>query len=83
MCMIGRLELSLDMNRGVVLAYNKIHMRFKVMMEHWGIDGFKRKHKHFMKIFDSTKLEFLHLFQTRAFLTNYFIGAKWTFDTIQ
>jgi hypothetical protein len=38
--MIGRLELSLDMNHGVVLAYNKIHMKFKVMMEHWGIDGF-------------------------------------------
>jgi hypothetical protein len=79
--MIRRLELSFDMNHGVVVAYNKIHMRYKVMMKHWGIDGFKRKHKHFMKIFDSTKPKFSHLFQTGAFLTNYYIGAKWTSDT--
>jgi hypothetical protein len=71
------------MNHGVVLAYNKIHMKFKVMMEHRGICGFIRKHKHFMKIFDFTKQKISHLFQTRAFLTNYYIGAKWISHTIK
>jgi hypothetical protein len=73
-----KVKILLDMNHSVILANNKIHMRFKVMMEHWGIDGFKRKHKHFMKILNSTKLKFSHLFQIGAFLTNYYIGAKWT-----
>jgi hypothetical protein len=51
------------------------------MMEHWGIRGLKRKYKHFMKTFDSTKPKFSHLFQTRAFMTNYYIVAKWTSHT--
>jgi hypothetical protein len=51
-------------------------MRFKVMMEHWGIEVSKGNINTFMKIFDSTKPKFSHLFQIGAFLTIYYIGAK-------
>jgi hypothetical protein len=52
-----------------MLGLNKMHVRFKALVK-WGIDGLKRKWKCFMKIFDSTKPKFSHLFQASAFLIN-------------
>jgi hypothetical protein len=59
-------------------------VRFKVQVE-WGIGGFKRKWKHFKKIFDSTKPKFSHLFQANVFLINY-LHCDWmdfTYDVIE
>jgi hypothetical protein len=47
-----------------------MHVGFKVQVE-WGIGGLKRKWRHFMKKFDSTKPKYEHLFQALAFLTNF------------
>jgi hypothetical protein len=37
----------------------------------WGIGELKRKSKHFMKRFDSTKSKYTHLFHLVTFFTNF------------
>jgi hypothetical protein len=37
----------------------------------WGIGGLKKKWKHFMKMFDSTKPKYSHLFQAATLLINF------------
>jgi len=37
----------------------------------WGIGGFKGKWRFLMKMFDSTKPKYSHLFQVAAHLTNF------------
>jgi hypothetical protein len=64
---IGQQELALDVDHAIMQAYNKVHADFKVQVE-WGIGVLKRKWKHFMKRFDSTKQKYSHLFQIKILL---------------
>jgi len=70
MQIIGQWELTLYVDHVTIQAYNKMHASFKVQVE-WGIGGLKRKWKHFMNRFDSTKPKYVHLFQTTTFLSNF------------
>jgi hypothetical protein len=58
---IGQWELAPNADHAAMRTYNKIHVNFKVQME-WGIGGLKKKWKCFMKMFDSTKPKYAHLF---------------------
>jgi hypothetical protein len=58
---IKRWELTLDVDHAIVRTYNKMYPSFKGQME-WGICGLKRKWRHLMKRFDSTKPKYAHLF---------------------
>ncbi len=51
-----------------------MHVGFKVQVE-WGIGGLKRKWRHFMKKFDSTKPKYAHLFPTIVLLI-YFLHGR-------
>jgi hypothetical protein len=50
--------------------YNRMHAGFRIRVE-WGIGGWKRKWKRFIKRFDSTKPKFPHLFQAGCIMTNF------------
>jgi hypothetical protein len=47
-----------------------MHVNYKVQIK-WGIGGLKRKWRKFMKIFDSTKPKYNHLFKATIILTNF------------
>jgi hypothetical protein len=64
---MGKWKLPPNVDHGVVHAYNKMRVGFKVQVE-WGIGGLKWKWKCLMKIFDSTKPKFSHLFQATCSL---------------
>jgi hypothetical protein len=53
--------MPLNVDHNVVQTYNMMHLRFKVQIE-WGIGGLRKKWKHYMKSFDSTKPKYSHLF---------------------
>ncbi len=63
---MGKQDLPLNADHGVVNVYNKMHVGFRVQVE-WEIGGFKKKWKHLMKRFDSTKPKLSHLFQAKHF----------------
>jgi hypothetical protein len=63
---IERWELALHVNHAIMWAYNKMHAGFRVQMD-WSIGGLKRKWRHFMKRFDSTKLKYAHCFEPQFF----------------
>jgi hypothetical protein len=67
---IGQRELMLDDDHVEVWTYNKMHASFKVQVE-WGIGGLKRKWRHLMKTFYSTKLKYAHLFRAATLLINF------------
>jgi hypothetical protein len=54
-------ELALDDDHVIAQTYNKMHAGFRVQVK-WGIVGLKRKWRHFLKKFDSTKPKYAHLF---------------------
>jgi len=67
---IGKLEVGSNTNQYAVEAYNTMHMGYKVRME-WKIGGLKRKWKRLMKIFDSIKPKYKHLFKVITIFTNF------------
>jgi len=68
---IEQWELTPNANHVAMRAYNKMDASFRVQME-WGIGELKRKWKHFMKRFDSTKPKYIaYLFLIAIFLTNF------------
>jgi hypothetical protein len=50
--------------------HNKNNVGFKVRVE-WGIGGLKSKWERLIKIFDSTKQKYNHLFRATTLLTNF------------
>jgi hypothetical protein len=58
---IERWELTPNVDHVVMRAYNKIHASFRVQVE-WGMGELKRKWRHLMKKFDSTKPKYSHFF---------------------
>jgi hypothetical protein len=60
----------LNVNHAAMRTYNKMHVGFKVQVE-WGIGGLKRKWRHLMKTFYSTKLKYAHLFRAATLLINF------------
>jgi len=52
------------------LIHNKNNVSFRVKVE-WGIGGLKSKWKRLMKIFDSIKQKYNHLFRATTLLTNF------------
>jgi hypothetical protein len=67
---IGQWDLTPNADHVVMQAYNKMHASFKVQVE-WGIGGLKRKWRHLVKRFDSTKQKYAHLFRAVTRLTNF------------
>jgi len=67
--------MPLNVDHNVVQTYNIMRVRFRVQVE-WGIGGLKRKWKHCMKSFDSTKPKYSHLFQVAVFLIK-FLHMRW------
>jgi hypothetical protein len=68
MCWLGRQELGPRHDSKAMHAYNKMHVNYKVQIG-WGIGGLKCKWRKFMKIFDSTKPKYNHLFKVAIILT--------------
>ncbi len=66
----GRWEVGPNSGDDAIKAYNNMHVKYIVWME-WRISGLKRKWKWLMKIFDSTKPKYIHLFKVVAILTNF------------
>ncbi len=69
---IERWELA-NVNHVAMRTYNKMNASFRVQVE-WGIGELKRKWKHLMKRFDSTKPKYAYLFWATIFLTNFLHG---------
>jgi len=67
---IGWWELTPDVDHAIVWAYNKMYAGFRVQVE-WGIGGLKRKWRHLMKRFDSTKPKYACLFWIVVLPTNF------------
>jgi hypothetical protein len=62
--------MPLEVEHNVVQTYNMMHVRFRVQVK-WRIDGLKRKWRHFMKNFDSTKPKYSDLFGVTTSLTTH------------
>jgi len=71
---IGRWEVVPNSNLDAIQTYNKMHAGYLVQMER--DRSLKRKWRRLMKIFNSTKPKFSHLFQFVALLVNFLHRSK-------
>jgi hypothetical protein len=65
MQVLGQVEHPPYMDEGALMAYNKMHAKYRVRME-WGIIGLKSKFGRLMKHFDAAKPKYNHLFRVVA-----------------
>lgn len=65
----GNIERPSDLDKGALLAYNRMHVGYCLRVE-WDIGGLKRKFRRLMKQLDTTKPKYNQLFWIAAILTN-------------
>lgn len=76
---LGTHERPPDADDLAITTYNKMHAGYRVQVE-WGIGGLKRKWRHLMCRFDTTKPKYHHLFRACALLTNFLHRRRMDFN---
>jgi len=67
---IGWKKLVLNVNHAIMRTYDKMYASFRLQVK-WGVGKLKRKWRHYLKSFDSTKQKYSNMFRTVILITNF------------